>query len=535
MTGRTARAYHDRTKHSVGSLGGRDLDWDNQPLPYKLYPQIEPIDLPVDWPEPQVPAVTVLSGAGPADGDGAVDLAGLARLLFLSAGVTRRIRHGAQELFFRAAPSAGGLYPIEVYVVCADLPGLGAGVYHFEPLEFALRRLRRADVRRNLAAAAADETVARRPVSLVLTGIPWRTTWKYGARGYRHLLWDAGTILSHTLTAAAATALPAQVLTGFVDAEVTRLVGVGEAVAPFVEYPLAVVALGAPEMEASGPVDVADLDLQVAPLSQRMTPEPALRAVHRAGDLGDPRAVAAWRAALADLPPQPAPRDVTASDDAMPTGDVAAPDDVEATVDVAEPDDAEATVDEVVLRRGSTRRFARGAAPASALTWGMAAAARPVPADFAAGQASLLTHLIAVHAVDGVEPGAYRWTLDGAVQQRAGDLPDETAHLCLDQALGGTSAFTVFHAAELGPLLEAGGARAYRAAQLEAGIVAGRLQLAGFALGLGGTGLTFYDDEVSRFFDTAAEPMLATAIGHPDYDARRGRRPSEMPPLRSVG
>ena len=81
--------------------------------------------------------------------------------------------------------------------------------------------------------------------------------------------------------------------------------------------------------------------------------------------------------------------------------------------------------------------------------------------------------------------------------------------------MGGDSAYTVFHAAALDPLLDTLGGRGYRAAQLEAGIAAGRLALNAVALGHGATGLTFYDSLVSRYFHTEAAPLLATAVGIP--------------------
>ena len=98
---------------------------------------------------------------------------------------------------------------------------------------------------------------------------------------------------------------------------------------------------------------------------------------------------------------------------------------------------------------------------------------------------------------------------------RSDDPRAAGAHLCLDQPLGGDSAYTVFHAATLDPLLDALGGRGYRAAQLEAGIVAGRLALNAVALADGATGLTFYDGLVSRYFHSDAAPMLATAVGIP--------------------
>jgi len=74
-----------------------------------------------------------------------------------------------------------------------------------------------------------------------------------------------------------------------------------------------------------------------------------------------------------------------------------------------------------------------------------------------------------------------------------------------------------------------GGARGYRAAQLEGGVAAERLQLAAFALGVGATGLTFLDDDVSAFFGTRAAPMLSVAVGVPAYRARPGMRPAQLP------
>jgi SagB-type dehydrogenase family enzyme len=173
-----ARSYHEATKHSYESVRrrARRLDWANKPSPYKEYP-----DLPLERISPA-----------------------LDRMLRLGAAVVRR--RGAYE--FRTYSSAGALYPIEVYVATAD------GLFHFQPRELGLRRLRDEDVRGVLG---GGETV------LALTGILWRTAWKYGARGYRHLFWDAGTMLANLLDLAPG---ETRVLTGFVDDEVNAVLGV---------------------------------------------------------------------------------------------------------------------------------------------------------------------------------------------------------------------------------------------------------------------------------------------------------------------
>jgi SagB-type dehydrogenase family enzyme len=499
-----AAEFHQRTKHTWQRIraNSRGLDWGNHPFPFKLYPDLEPLPLPRQLPESSVPATQVLAGQLSPPGS-RLDLAGLARLLFFSAGVTR-ILHG---VLFRAAPSAGALYPTELYAVCGPLAGLPAGVYHFEPAEFALRRLRDGDVRGRLAAAATEPAVAGLPLCLVLTGIPWRTTWKYRERGYRHLFWDAGAIVANLLAVAAAAGWEARVLVGFVDQEVAGLLGLGEPE----EYPLALVTVAAPGVAAAtGSPLLGPISPRTRPLSRSPRSYPLGAAAQRASELPTSEAVSAWRSKASRLRVQPAPRTLPAADAR------AAP-------------AASDTIETVILRRGSTRRFAQHPIPRGALGWAMAAATRAVPGDFVPPQATLLEHFLAVHAVQGLPPGAYRWSQAEFQLLWAGAERGRTRSLCLGQDLGGDAAATVFHCARLEPILQALGARGYRAAQLEGGVAAERLQLAAFALGVGATGLTFLDDEVSGFFGTRVAPMLTVAVGVPAYRARPGRRPAQLP------
>jgi SagB-type dehydrogenase family enzyme len=503
MDAANAEEFHERTKHSWQRLRAEasGLDWGNHPFPFKLYPDLEPLALPRQLPESSLPATQVLSGHVSVSA-AALDLAGLTRLLFFSAGVTR-ILHG---VLFRAAPSAGALYPTELYVVCGPLAGLPAGVYHFEPAEFALRRLRAGDFRAHLA-AAAEPAVTGLPLCLVLTGIPWRTTWKYRERGWRHLFWDAGAIVANLLAVAAAAGWDARVLVGFIDQQVAGLLGLGEPE----EYPLAVVTVAAPTAAAaSGSPPIESISPRTRPLSRSPRSYPLGAAAQRAGELPSAEAVSGWRSEASRLRAQPA----TGS---LPVGDVG--------VAPAGTD----TIEAVILRRGSTRRFVRHPIPRRALGWAMTAATQPVPGDFVPPQATLLEHFLAVHAVQGLPPGAYRWSESEFQLLRAGAARGRTRSLCLGQDLGGDAAATVFHCAQLGPILEGLGARGYRATQLEGGVAAERLQLAAFALGLGATGLTFLDDDVSAFFDTPAAPMLTVAVGVPAYRARSGRRPAQLP------
>src|ERR1700692_833994 len=142
--------YHDATKHSYESVHNNlhYLDWANQPLPFKAYTAPEPLPLPREVRQSGVAALSAIAESIRAEtgaANTAPDLAALAELLFLSAGITRQRKHSGGEIYFRAAACTGALYEVELYVVCGNLADLQAGVYHFAPGEFVLRRLREGD------------------------------------------------------------------------------------------------------------------------------------------------------------------------------------------------------------------------------------------------------------------------------------------------------------------------------------------------------------------------------------------------------
>ena len=156
---------------------------------------IEPLPLPRDVPQTGVAALSAISEPVPSSrADSVPDLQDLARILYFSAGITKQRAYPGGEIYFRAAACTGALYEIELYVVTGDLPGLDAGVYHFNPADVSLRLLRKGDFRGNLAQATAMEpAVAHAPATIICTGTYWRNAWKYQARTYRHFGWDNGT------------------------------------------------------------------------------------------------------------------------------------------------------------------------------------------------------------------------------------------------------------------------------------------------------------------------------------------------------
>ena len=486
-----ARRYHEATAHSPQSIrsGGRGLDWDSKPAPFKIYPDLSVVALPRDFPVPGLDALAAIS-TGPI-GEAPLDLERLAALLFFSAGVTKRTVYpgGGGAMYFRAAPSTGALYQTEAYVVVGDVAGLEPGVYHFSPGDFALRRLREGDFRGALAIAAADDDLASRPATLILSAIYWRNTWKYQARGYRHLFWDSGTMLSNLLASATALDLPARAITGFVDLEVNGLLALDAEK----EGALLLASVGGQGRPAPVSPVIASITPAVIPLSSSEVNYPLLRDAYENSSLDGEGEVLAWREA--SWPRRPLSGGLVA----LPTPSLT----------------AGRALAETIMARGSTRQFSGEAISAGELSTALWHATRGWPAD---APSCLVDLYLTVHAVDGIEPGAYGYRAESHALDliKRGDFRERSAFLCLEQPLGGTSSATVFFLADLAALLETYGNRGYRLANLEAGLIGGRLYLAAYAQRFGATGLTFYDRDVVDFFSPHAagkDAIFVTALG----------------------
>src|SRR5207237_1821892 len=176
------------------------------PRPFKVYPSLDPIPLPRDFTSSTRSALESIADPGDRPGTApALDRHALAHLLYFSAGIIRRRAYPGGEIFFRAAACTGALYHLDLYLVCGPLPDLDAGVYHFGPHDFALRRLRDGDHRATVVAASGGEpALAAAPAMLAFTTTFWRNAWKYQTRAYRHAFWDSGTLLANLLAVAAA-------------------------------------------------------------------------------------------------------------------------------------------------------------------------------------------------------------------------------------------------------------------------------------------------------------------------------------------
>jgi SagB-type dehydrogenase family enzyme len=189
---------------------------------------------------------------------------------------------------------------------------------------------------------------------------------------------------------------------------------------------------------------------------------------------------------------------------------------------LAKQDQPRDTIEQVILRRGSSRRFDKTASIALAeLSTILDCATGGVPADFLEPAGSQLNDVyLVVHAVQGLKSGAYFFRREQNTLEllKEGRFRAEAYHLGLEQQLPADACVCVFFLADLNSILERYGNRGYRAAQLEAGVIGGKMYLAAYAQRLGATGLTFFDDDVIQFFSPHAKgksAMFLLAIGKP--------------------
>jgi len=512
-------AYHNGTKHSYESIRANRhyLDWDNQPIPFKIYSALEPIPLPQQLSSPRMTALEAIATAAAAKTDEDVPtLQSLAEMLYLSAGITRRRPYPGGEILFRAAACTGALYHIDLYLVCGDLPDLPAGVYHFGPHDFALRRLRAGDYRNVLSQASGREpAIANAPVIIVCASTYWRNAWKYQSRAYRHCYWDNGTILANLLAAAAPRRTPARIVIGFIDDAVSRLLSLDVNR----EGALSLVALGhAPSQRNEPAPAVEPLAFETEPLSKSEVDYPAIPAMHEASSLESEAEVVSWRHEVPAIVPFGAASSSSSSKSRLipldPLGDEEIPRD---------------TIEAVIQRRGSTRQFTRESISFKELSTLLDRGTRGIPTDFLQLDEAPLNDLyLIVHAVDDLSPGSYVFHRESRALEllKEGDFRREAGYLGLGQEIPADCSVDVFFLADLDRILARFGNRGYRAAQLEASVVAGKLYLAAYAQRLGASGLTFFDDDVTDFFSPHASGksvMFLLALGK---SARRAARVS---------
>ncbi|WBS03690.1 SagB family peptide dehydrogenase [Pseudoduganella sp. SL102] len=406
------------------------IDWGDAPPPFKRYP-----DAPAIAPGRATGAGAGLSAAlrAPVSRSGPLKLAEVGTLLHLAAGITQR--RGGQAL--RAAPSSGGLFPSELYLLVRRIEGLAPGIYHYDAEGgrlAALGPLSRIDG----VPSAADADAA-----VVLTSVFHRTGYKYRERAWRYAVADGGHLLENLRVAAHAMGLHAALAQRFDERLLAGALGIDNQL----EAPLAVMELRR-DGRAAPPV--------FTPATEHPASLGATSRIQQATSLRLPADRGAGRIALP--PPQPS---------AMP-------------------------VMRAITERRSRRRFSGAAVPLPALAALLADMRQPAQLS-----AAVRIHLV-VNRVQGLTPGVYRYGPGHALDRvRNGDFAAAARSAALAQDVIGDAAVVLVLSADH-PTMLAEGARGYRHAFLEAGLVGERWLLGATARGLGACPVgAFYDDEAA--------------------------------------
>lgn len=491
-----ALRYHEQTKHAEHRVCGRPApDPENKPTAYKTYASLPTVPRPPAAPESRFETLQILTSPVLGIPRAIPDAGELLHLCLHANGLLAPERPGSPTR--RPASCTGALHHVELYVVCGDLGALPAGVYHYAVATHRLEVLRRGDHRSVLrAATAGEESVSTAPAVVVCASTVWRNAWKYGERSYRHVFWDSGTVVANLTTLASALGLPSRIVLGFVDAAVGELLGLDPAREPVV----ALVPIGRGGTEAPL-VPVCPLRTTVAPASRAEAVFPGSLRLQQASSLRTTADVATWR-------------------DAAVSGSTAtvSPALPRSRLPFSEP------VERVIRRRNSARAFLSAGIDGDALGVLLRTAGAAVDADYGRGTGAgcVRTHAV-VHAVDGLQPGAYVMDDVGSLAAlRPGSLRAEATDSALGQRAAGDAAVTFYLVSDVPAVLGRMGNRGYRAAQITAGLIAGRLYLGACALGLAATGLTFYDDAAVRLLaprSGLAQVMLVLAVGHPPVES----------------
>jgi SagB-type dehydrogenase family enzyme len=314
-------------------------------------------------------------------------------------------------------------------------------------------------------------------------------------------------MLANFLAAAASYDVNVRLNAGFKDDEVNDLLGLDTQD----EVSLAVMELGErnPIQDGAGKID--PVNFKITPLSASPVDYPEIREIHDASYLRGRNEVLDWRSNAEIF--------LNEKVQAFPESEKSLREMGFRMFPLIEGKYSADSIDDVILRRGSARRFEPLSINFEELSIILRSATRIIPADFLpSGLPTLNEIYLIVSAVDGLPAGAYYFDRhqDTLVLLKEGNFRREAGGLGLGQELAADASVNVYFLSDLKKVLCTFGDRGYRAAQLEAGVMGGKLYLGAYAQSLAASGLTFYDDEVISFFEPHAkgkEVMFLVLLG----------------------
>jgi len=507
-----AQHYHERTKYAPETIASkhRSLDWDSQPIPFKTYKIGTQIDL-----KPYLKGKHEIA----TDNSDAMFWRRLSRLLFCSYGLTAMIPTLGEPLYLRAAPSAGGLYPAEVYLISRGMPLLPEGLYNYQPKTHTLVHFWQNPVWPALQAACFWPLVLDNvKLALVITAVFFRSAWRYEDRAYRRIFLDTGHLLGNIELAGAMNDYRPHLIGGFADAAVDRLLYLdSEREGAIAVIPLADLLdvqqnlpLGQTVLPSGGQTDYPDIpEGQLLAYLHQATQIPEPQDGESAPKLTTRTETAPTRDAIADKYNFPFCLKVQTATAPIHWGENLG------------------ALEKTILRRRSTRSYTGEALALEELKAILDFTYQPQnyrnqeldssPDYF---DLSLIETFIAVSDITNLDEGCYYYAPQAQElrQIRFNNFRRELHHLCLGQDLGRDAAVVLFHTADLKQAVAQYGDRAYRYLHMDAGHLGQRLNLAAIRLNLGVSGIGgFFDDRVNEVLGIPIDEavLYITTFGRP--------------------
>ncbi len=495
MTIQTPADYHLRTAYERFRMGGHSLDWSNQPDVYKNYPGIQAISLPLNKKVPESDFWSTITRSNETIPMQSLDIQHLAHVLALGSGLTAKARYSGQDFFYRSVASAGALYPNEIYIAVCNVEGLKAGLYHYRIRERELIPLRFEAVGGYIKEIVDMPQQHELAALVFITGIFFRSAWKYRERAYRYVLLDAGHLLENLLMMLNATSLACSFTCDFKDQDIASLLGIESNR----EVCFACIGIRRTNKELLGMDEpVSQLAGQVPFAAAVANKEIAYREIleiHRAGSMqslqGEPHVFSEHDIGMGKIEWMSIPEGFRR--------------------------DRKTGLFETIISRRSKRNFIHQELSNNDFTdllnllcyTGVRGPenklhALPVQTGFIAG------------SIEGVEPGFY--LLDPQKHKTGFVSPgkDTTtmASVCLDQQWLSNASVHFLFIANLDFLNRVWGARGYRYAMITAGRLGHMLYLGATALGLGCCGIgAFYDHEAKELLNLGKSSYLLYLVG----------------------
>ncbi len=504
-----AEVYHQETKYHEQEMFRyqKKLDLRQQPSPYKEYHTEKTIDLAPYLPFQYNPfTAQPMPPVEESEGEMPFGRRALSRLLYFTNGVTGILKYpNGQSLTLRAAPTAGGLYPTEIYLAMRGCSHLASGIYNFQVKDHTLVLVWEGDYWSEFEKyCMGHEAVAQSQLLMILTAVYQRSAWRYSERAYRRILLDTGHVLGNVTAYAPEEGFTPYPLGGFFDASLNALFFLD----PSTEGVLTVVAL--PQTDQIDPLAIQGKSAIPSQAStQGVTDSEMLQLqLHRASSILENEKNEIVTGAFPDA----SSFFETLSEEAKNKKQTLLP---------VDPLTWPEGVSQTIVVRRSTRAYTGEALLQEEMSAILEYSYRPVlahPASFFSP--SLLSTYLVIQKVIGLPAGVYAYDpkSNAVYLLKRGHFQAQATHFCLGQELAQNAAVLVIHVAHLQTTLDQYGDRVYRYLHLDAGHIGERMNLAAIRMGLGVSGIGgFYDDEVNALLGLSLSWIVVyiTTLGRP--------------------